>query len=414
MKPQSGQTVRSRVSPSGTVRRLGPRKELEEVGIEDTMAGKQRRCKRRGRGRHMNGSAIGGAGSSTQLGSACARSRWMPRAEPRHSTTSSRTSCAHREAALGIAAGFTQQPKKLFASYPSTAADYDRDPDARPDLDALQRLRRSNRQVDGLAAVRGLTGIGGALAGAPFAEGLGALAARGDLARRLRQLRTLRRRQGRDGCCRIGWKGWLSQWDLHRQLWLIFNAVILQQKSAPQGLYFLESRLSPPFERCDPRKLSALEPLEESTAGGGDVAQLVDNAALREGGDRVPATGDAEQPLGTREVRHVARDRDRAALEGRRLEGAHGSVPDQSPADVELRIDRGHGARADVEDHRVLGHALDRDGLRRGVCLEFSRHHRIDGQQYLAAGRCRRRKDAARGLGHVVLGERPADLDTAR
>src|SRR5579883_1104791 len=53
MKPQSGQTVRSRVSPSGTVRRLGPRKELDEVGIEDTMAGKQRRCKDRGRGRHM-------------------------------------------------------------------------------------------------------------------------------------------------------------------------------------------------------------------------------------------------------------------------------------------------------------------------------------------------------------------------
>ena len=46
---------------------------------------------------------------------------------------------ANREAAIGIVAGFTKQPKELFARYLFTDADYYRDPDARPNLDALQR-----------------------------------------------------------------------------------------------------------------------------------------------------------------------------------------------------------------------------------------------------------------------------------
>ena len=45
---------------------------------------------------------------------------------------------AHRDEAIGIVAGFTKQPKEVFADYLFTAADYYRDPDARPNLDAFQ------------------------------------------------------------------------------------------------------------------------------------------------------------------------------------------------------------------------------------------------------------------------------------
>ncbi|HXP77065.1 MAG TPA: ABC transporter substrate-binding protein [Stellaceae bacterium] len=46
---------------------------------------------------------------------------------------------AHREEAIGIVAGFTKQPRRIFAEYLFTGADYYRDPDARPNLEALQR-----------------------------------------------------------------------------------------------------------------------------------------------------------------------------------------------------------------------------------------------------------------------------------
>lgn len=46
---------------------------------------------------------------------------------------------AHREDAIGIVAGFTKQPREIFADYLFTGADYYRDPDARPNLGALQR-----------------------------------------------------------------------------------------------------------------------------------------------------------------------------------------------------------------------------------------------------------------------------------
>jgi sulfonate transport system substrate-binding protein len=46
---------------------------------------------------------------------------------------------AHREEAIGIVAGFTKQPREIFEGYLFTGADYYRDPEARPNLDAFQR-----------------------------------------------------------------------------------------------------------------------------------------------------------------------------------------------------------------------------------------------------------------------------------
>ena len=54
---------------------------------------------------------------------------------------------ANREAAIAIVAGFTKQPKEVFASYLFTDADYYRDPDARPNLDALQRNLDVQREL---------------------------------------------------------------------------------------------------------------------------------------------------------------------------------------------------------------------------------------------------------------------------
>src|SRR5215472_661037 len=46
---------------------------------------------------------------------------------------------ANREAAIEVVANFTKQPKQIFSGYLFTGADYYRDPDARPNLEALQR-----------------------------------------------------------------------------------------------------------------------------------------------------------------------------------------------------------------------------------------------------------------------------------
>jgi len=46
---------------------------------------------------------------------------------------------ANREAAIEVVAKFTKQPKQIFSGYLFTGADYYRDPDARPNLEALQR-----------------------------------------------------------------------------------------------------------------------------------------------------------------------------------------------------------------------------------------------------------------------------------
>ncbi|HKX06918.1 MAG TPA: ABC transporter substrate-binding protein [Stellaceae bacterium] len=54
---------------------------------------------------------------------------------------------AHRDAAIEIVASFTKQPKELFASYLFTNTDYYRDPDARPNLDALQRNLDVQREL---------------------------------------------------------------------------------------------------------------------------------------------------------------------------------------------------------------------------------------------------------------------------
>ena len=54
---------------------------------------------------------------------------------------------AHREAAIAIVAGFTNQPKELFDGYLFTDRDYYRDPDARPNLDALQRNLDVQREL---------------------------------------------------------------------------------------------------------------------------------------------------------------------------------------------------------------------------------------------------------------------------
>ena len=54
---------------------------------------------------------------------------------------------AHREEAIGIVAGFTKQPREIFSSYLFTEADYYRDPDARPNLDAFQRNLDVQREL---------------------------------------------------------------------------------------------------------------------------------------------------------------------------------------------------------------------------------------------------------------------------
>src|SRR3954467_5541618 len=78
-------------------------------------------------------------------------------------------------------------------------------------------------------------------------------------------------------------------------------------------------------ERRQAGQLLALQKLQRSTATGRDVGDLVGQAALVDGGDRIAPTDHGQS---TGRPRHRFGDRHRAARERRRLEHAHGAVPE--------------------------------------------------------------------------------------
>src|SRR5438477_11248045 len=92
-------------------------------------------------------------------------------------------------------------------------------------------------------------------------------------------------------------------------------------------------------ERLDPWEFPAFEPFEKGAAGGRDITELVHDPGHGERRYGVAAAGDAHQCAGTGQFGGLFRQRDRGALEGRRLEGADRPVPDQGAARLETRRD---------------------------------------------------------------------------
>ena len=105
----------------------------------------------------------------------------------------------------------------------------------------------------------------------------------------------------------------------------------------------------------------------------------------------------------------LPRQRHRAGLEGRRLEGAQRPVPDQGPAVGKPAL---RARRRSPGPHRgscwsagtgsIATVSVARPASARG-------HHRIQRQDDLDAAALRLGQDVARRLGHVALGERFAD-----
>src|SRR5262249_13309130 len=80
-------------------------------------------------------------------------------------------------------------------------------------------------------------------------------------------------------------------------------------------------------------------------------------AGLLDGRGAVAPTDDSE----ARDPAHDARDLERSRGESRRLEQAHGPVPEHGLRALELPADEVDALRADVERHRPFGHGLDPD-----------------------------------------------------
>src|SRR5271167_4078312 len=93
----------------------------------------------------------------------------------------------------------------------------------------------------------------------------------------------------------------------------------------------------------------ALEYLEESAAAGGDVADILFNAVLRNRRQRVAASGNAESATGGDGARQCLG----AVREGVEFEHAHWAVPDDRSGNFELCGQLRRCLRADVEDQVV-------------------------------------------------------------
>src|SRR4051812_10147786 len=78
----------------------------------------------------------------------------------------------------------------------------------------------------------------------------------------------------------------------------------------------------------DRREVPVLQELQRRPAAGTDVADLVGEAELLDGGGAVAAADDRGSTVLLRGVGHRLGDGYRAVLEGLLLEYAHGAVPD--------------------------------------------------------------------------------------
>ena len=122
--------------------------------------------------------------------------------------------------------------------------------------------------------------------------------------------------------------------------------------------------------------------------------------------DGVSAARDRDELAGLGARRSVARDIDCAGIERRHLEGAERAVPHQRRRVVDRPLDPLDRLRADVEHHAVGRDRVEAVGVRGRVGLKTKRHDRIDGQNDRAVRVLGLGQDAARGVRHVLFGER--------
>ena len=129
--------------------------------------------------------------------------------------------------------------------------------------------------------------------------------------------------------------------------------------------------------RRDAGQYPAFQPFQERPAGRRNVAELIGDAGMAQRRDCVAAAGHRDERSGAGQPRRCARHGDSRRVEGRDLERAKRSVPHQGGAIAEPRLDRGGAIRAEVENHLVVRHRVNRDGLRRRAGFELRGDDRI-------------------------------------
>src|ERR1051326_8335045 len=126
------------------------------------------------------------------------------------------------------------------------------------------------------------------------------------------------------------------------------------------------------FQDFDARQGLALEPFEESAAGGRNIGEPVAHARRIERRYRVAPARDRNQLAGPGELGRGFRDFDRAVVERLDLEGPDRPVPQQSFRPRQRRDDVFHAARPPIKDHFVLADRIDRDHARGRMRFELA------------------------------------------
>ena len=90
------------------------------------------------------------------------------------------------------------------------------------------------------------------------------------------------------------------------------------------------------------------------------------------------------------------------------------AVPHNRFAHIQVVLDLLDRGRADIEDHLVGRDRVDQNRLGFDICLKLRRDHHVFRQQDMTAALLGLGGNRLRGLIHVGLGNRGADLDAAR
>ena len=148
------------------------------------------------------------------------------------------------------------------------------------------------------------------------------------------------------------------------------NAAFQRHHAAdtPADLQSIHRKLRPAMQvallmlqHLDARQRLAFHPFQERAAGGRDIGEIVGDAGMVERRDRVAAAGDRNQlaGLGARRPRALAAAT--VALSKGSISKAPSGPFQTSVAARSIHcVDRLDRLRADIEDHAVGGHGVDR------------------------------------------------------
>src|SRR3954451_743381 len=123
-------------------------------------------------------------------------------------------------------------------------------------------------------------------------------------------------------------------------------------------------------KRLDSRQRLAFQPFQKRAARRRDIGEVVGDAGVVEGCDRIAAAGYRDKLARPGALGGMTRRRDRALIEGDEFEGPERAVPDQRRGVVDGGVDALDRLRSDIEDHAVRGNPVNAIGVVRGHRLE--------------------------------------------